>query len=107
MTLWLHWILLGLVAGTLGKFLVPGRDPPGCLITVALGILGAVVGGWIGVLLGWGRVSHPSFDVRSVALATAGAIVVLVAGRLIARASRRRRERSASRGGDSTPPGIG
>jgi uncharacterized membrane protein YeaQ/YmgE (transglycosylase-associated protein family) len=38
--LWLYWILLGLVAGTLAKFLVPGRDPSGCIITILLGIVG-------------------------------------------------------------------
>ena len=57
MPLWLYWILLGLVAGTLAKFLVPGRDPAGCLVTIALGIAGALLGGWAGTLLGFGRVS--------------------------------------------------
>ena len=54
MPLWLHWIVLGLVAGALAKFLMPGRDPAGCLITVALGIVGALLGGCIGSHLGWG-----------------------------------------------------
>ncbi len=93
-SVWLHWILLGLLAGTLGKFLLPGRDPPGCIITVTLGILGAVIGGWIGVLLGWGRISQPAFDARSIAMATAGAILVLVAGRVAMGAVKRRRARA-------------
>ena len=83
MPLWLYWILLGLLAGTLGKFLVPGRDPPGCIITVLLGIAGAFVGGLIGSAVGWGRVTQGSFDARSVGLATLGAVVLLVLGRLI------------------------
>ncbi len=45
MPLWLYWILLGLVAGTLAKFLVPGRDPSGCIVTIILGIVGALVAG--------------------------------------------------------------
>lgn len=88
MPLWLHWILLGLIAGALAKFLVPGRDPAGCIITVILGIAGALLGGWIGSLVGWGAVSQNSFDPRSVTLATLGAILVLLAGRLLLRRRR-------------------
>ncbi|MDO8502039.1 MAG: GlsB/YeaQ/YmgE family stress response membrane protein [Gemmatimonadaceae bacterium] len=85
MPLWLYWILLGLVAGTLAKFLVPGRDPSGCIVTILLGIIGAVIGGFIGTRFGWGTVSAGSFDLRSVALSTLGAIVLLLAGRLVRR----------------------
>jgi len=83
--LWLYWILLGLVAGALAKFLVPGRDPSGCIVTILLGIIGAVVGGFIGTRFGWGTVSAGTFDFRSVALATLGAIVLLLLGRLVGR----------------------
>lgn len=85
MPLWLYWILLGLVAGSLAKFLVPGRDPSGCIITVALGIVGAFIGGLIGTRFGWGSVSAGAFDLRSVALATLGAIVLLLIGRVVRR----------------------
>jgi uncharacterized membrane protein YeaQ/YmgE (transglycosylase-associated protein family) len=85
MQLWLHWIILGLVAGALAKFLVPGRDPAGCIITVLLGIAGALIGGWVGSALGWGSVSQTRFDPRSIALATLGAVVVLLVGRLLVR----------------------
>ena len=85
MPLWLHWMLLGLVAGALAKFLVPGRDPAGCIITVLLGIAGAFLGGWIGALVGWGDVSQSRFDPRSIGLATLGAILVLLAGRIVFR----------------------
>ena len=85
MPLWLYWILLGLLAGTLAKFLVPGRDPSGCIITIVLGIVGALLGGLIGTWVGWGRVTGGSFDPRSIALATLGAIVILLAGRLFRR----------------------
>jgi uncharacterized membrane protein YeaQ/YmgE (transglycosylase-associated protein family) len=83
--LWLYWILLGLIAGTLAKFLVPGRDPSGCIVTILLGIIGALIGGFLGTRLGWGTVTAGEFDFRSVALATAGAIVLLLLGRLIRR----------------------
>ena len=85
MPLWLYWILLGLLAGSLAKFLVPGRDPSGCIVTIVLGIVGALIGGLVGTYVGWGRVTGGSFDVRSVALATLGAIVVLLVGRLFRR----------------------
>ncbi|MBA3657629.1 MAG: GlsB/YeaQ/YmgE family stress response membrane protein [Gemmatimonadaceae bacterium] len=85
MPLWLYWILLGLVAGTLAKYLVPGRDPSGCIVTVVLGIVGAFIGGLIGTRLGWGRVAAGSFDLRSIGIATLGAIVLLLMGRLVRR----------------------
>ena len=85
MPLWLYWILLGLVAGTLAKFLVPGRDPSGCIITILLGIVGAVIGGFIGTRIGWGTVTAGAFDLRSIGLATLGAIVLLLLGRLVRR----------------------
>jgi uncharacterized membrane protein YeaQ/YmgE (transglycosylase-associated protein family) len=88
MPLWLYWILLGLLAGTLAKFLVPGRDPAGCIITILLGVLGAFVGGLIGTALGWGTVTAGALNLRSIAIATFGAILVLVVARLV----RRRRE---------------
>ena len=85
MPLWLYWILLGLVAGTLAKFLVPGRDPSGCIVTIVLGIVGALLGGYIGTRIGWGTVTTGSFDFRSIGLATLGAIVLLLLGRVVRR----------------------
>ena len=83
MTLWLFWILLGLVAGTLAKFLLPGRDPAGCIFTIVLGVVGAFVGGLIGTRLGWGKIDHGDFDLRNIAIATFGAMVLLIIGRLL------------------------
>ena len=85
MPLWLSWILLGLIAGTLAKFLVPGRDPSGCIFTILLGIIGALLGGLIGTYLGWGTVTQGTLDLRSIAVATSGAIVLLLLGRLVRR----------------------
>jgi uncharacterized membrane protein YeaQ/YmgE (transglycosylase-associated protein family) len=82
MPLWLSWLLLGLIAGSLAKFLMPGRDPTGCVFTIFLGIVGAMVGGLIGTWLGWGVVTQGTLDVRSIGIATGGALILLVIGRL-------------------------
>jgi uncharacterized membrane protein YeaQ/YmgE (transglycosylase-associated protein family) len=83
--LFLYWVALGLIAGALAKFLMPGRDPAGCIFTILLGVIGAVVGGWIGTYFGWGRVTVGTFDLRSIAIATFGAIILLAIGRLFRR----------------------
>ena len=85
MPLWLYWVLLGLLAGSLAKFLVPGRDPSGCIVTVVLGIAGAFIGGLLGHALGWGRITAGDLDLRSLGIATFGAIVVLLVGRILRR----------------------
>ena len=79
----LTWIALGLVAGVLAKFLMPGKDPGGWIVTILLGIAGAVVGGFIGTRLGWGDVT--AFDLRSLALAVGGAMLLLFAYRILNR----------------------
>ena len=83
MPLWLYWALLGLIAGSLAKFLLPGRDPSGCIFTILLGLVGSVLGGIIGTYFGWGRVTQGSFDLRSIGIATLGSIVLLLIGRLV------------------------
>ena len=85
MPLWLSWLLLGLIAGSLAKFLMPGRDPTGCVFTIFLGIVGAMVGGLIGSRLGYGDMSQGTLDFRSIASATGGALVLLLIGRLARR----------------------
>ena len=85
MALWLYWVLLGLIAGSLAKFLLPGRDPSGCIFTIVLGLAGAMLGGVIGTHFGFGRVTQGSLDLRSVAIATLGSILLLVLGRLARR----------------------
>ncbi|HEX7069958.1 MAG TPA: GlsB/YeaQ/YmgE family stress response membrane protein [Rhodothermales bacterium] len=71
----LAWIIFGLIAGALAKFIMPGNDPGGCIVTTLLGIAGAVVGGFIGSLLGFGTVNE--FDFRSFLLAIGGALLLL------------------------------
>jgi uncharacterized membrane protein YeaQ/YmgE (transglycosylase-associated protein family) len=77
----LSWILLGLVAGALAKFIMPGKDPGGCLVTIILGIVGAVVAGFIGTMVGFGQVE--SFDLGGILLATMGAILTLIIYRMV------------------------
>lgn len=77
------WIILGLIAGVLAKFIMPGRDPGGCIITILLGIGGAVVGGFIGTQLGFGRIT--GLDLRSMAIAIGGAILLLIVYRMMRR----------------------
>jgi len=72
----ISWLIFGLIAGALAKFIMPGNDPGGCLLTIVLGIVGAAVGGFIGSQLGWGTVHE--FSLGSLALAVLGSIVVLL-----------------------------
>lgn len=72
----LAWILFGLIAGAIAKFIMPGKDPGGCLGTVIIGILGALLGGFIGnEVLSIGSVT--GFNLRSFGIAILGSIVLL------------------------------
>lgn len=71
----LSWVIFGLIAGALAKWIMPGKDPGGCIITILLGIAGAVLGGWIGTLLGFGTVD--GFNIGSMAIAILGALLLL------------------------------
>lgn len=76
----LSWIVMGLCAGALARFLAPGPDEMGCFATVLVGILGAVIGGVLASLLGFG--GFRGFDVYSLIVATLGAVVLLLVVRL-------------------------
>lgn len=80
----LAWIVFGLIAGALAKFIMPGRDPGGFIVTTIIGVVGAVVGGFIAVQLGFGDVT--GFDVRSLVIAIAGALILLFSYRLLKKA---------------------
>ena len=69
------WIVFGLIAGLVARVLMPGGAPGGIIATILLGIVGAVVGGFLSTQLGYGDLS--GFDLRSMALAVGGGILVL------------------------------
>jgi len=73
------WIVFGLLVGVVAKFLMPGRDPGGVFITVLLGVVGAMVGGFVGRAVGW----YGPNDPVCFFMAVLGAVVYLVAFRVI------------------------
>ena len=77
----LGWILFGLVVGIIAKFLMPGRDPGGIIMTIVLGIVGALIGGYIGQALHLYGPGEPAGFVG----ATLGAILVLFIYRMATR----------------------
>ena len=77
----LAWILFGLIAGVLAKWIMPGKDPGGIIVTILIGIGGAFVGGWLGSMVGMG--SMGDFSLGSFITAILGAIVLLGAYRMI------------------------
>jgi uncharacterized membrane protein YeaQ/YmgE (transglycosylase-associated protein family) len=74
----LIWIVFGLVVGVVAKLVMPGRDPGGMIVTIVLGIVGALLGGWIGRALGVYQPGQPAGFI----MAVIGAIVVLAVYRL-------------------------
>jgi uncharacterized membrane protein YeaQ/YmgE (transglycosylase-associated protein family) len=73
------WIVFGLIVGIVARFLMPGRDPGGFIVTILLGIAGAVVGGYLGQTLGWYGPGQAAGFIMSVA----GAMVLLIAYRML------------------------
>jgi len=69
----LGWIVFGLVVGIVAKLLMPGRDPGGFIITILLGIAGAMLGGWLGRALGW----YGPADNAGFLMSVVGAIILL------------------------------
>jgi uncharacterized membrane protein YeaQ/YmgE (transglycosylase-associated protein family) len=72
---------MGLIVGLLAKFILPGKDPGGIIITILIGIAGAFLGGFIGSYLGFGTVT--GFNVVSILLALGGAVLLLILYRAI------------------------
>jgi uncharacterized membrane protein YeaQ/YmgE (transglycosylase-associated protein family) len=86
----LSWIILGLVAGAIAKLILPGRQGGGWIITIILGIVGALLGGFIGsAILGVDGITDLSNPLTWV-LAIVGALIVLLVYGLITRGSRTR-----------------
>ena len=77
----LVWIVLGLIAGGIAKLLMPGKDPGGCVITILLGIAGALVAGFLGKAVGW----YDQNEGAGFIAAIVGAFVILLIYRLVLR----------------------
>ena len=76
----LGWIIIGGLAGGLAKLLMPGRDPGGCIITILLGIAGALLAGFIGQQVGWYKAGEGAGFVAAIV----GAFLLLLIYRLVA-----------------------
>jgi uncharacterized membrane protein YeaQ/YmgE (transglycosylase-associated protein family) len=86
---WLSWIVFGLLAGAVARVIVPGRHRIGCIATLAVGIVGALIGGLIGQVV-LGHKVHFGWDLKPFLLAVVGAVVLLlVLEALAGRRSRR------------------
>ena len=79
------WIVIGLIAGGIAKLLMPGRDPGGCIVTILLGIAGALLAGFIGKSVGW----YDEGEAAGFIAAIVGAFLILLIYRVIL--GRRRR----------------
>jgi uncharacterized membrane protein YeaQ/YmgE (transglycosylase-associated protein family) len=77
----LGWMVFGLIIGAIAKLIMPGRDPGGFIVTMLLGIIGAILGGWLGQVLGIYAAGEPVGYV----MATIGAIVLLTIYRMATR----------------------
>lgn len=76
---WIGWIIFGLIVGIVGKFLMPGRDPGGFIVTILLGIAGALLGGFVGRALGFYQEGEPAGFI----MAVIGAIILLAIYRAV------------------------
>ena len=84
----LAFLILGLIAGAIAKAILPGRQGGGWVITLVLGVVGAILGGWIGSLIFGGGLGN-FFDLRTWLLSILGAVIVLlIYGAIAARRSR-------------------
>ena len=77
----LGWIVIGLLAGGIAKLLMPGRDPGGCIVTILLGIAGALLAGWVGKAIGW----YDTNEGAGFIAAIVGAFLLLLIYRMILR----------------------
>jgi uncharacterized membrane protein YeaQ/YmgE (transglycosylase-associated protein family) len=76
----LSWILLGLIVGALAKWIMPGPDPGGMIVTILLGIAGAFIGGYLATLLGLGTIEG-GFHIANLLISIGGALLLLFAYR--------------------------
>ena len=77
----LAWIVIGALAGVIAKAIMPGKDPGGCIVTILLGVAGALLAGFIGNAIGWYRPGEGAGFIAAII----GAIIILFIYRLVAR----------------------
>jgi uncharacterized membrane protein YeaQ/YmgE (transglycosylase-associated protein family) len=77
---WVWWIIIGFIAGAIAKAVMPGREPGGCILTILLGIGGALVAGFLGQRLHW----YQAGEGAGFLAAIVGAIIILAVYRLVA-----------------------
>ncbi len=80
----LFWIIVGLIAGVLAKWAMPGPDPGGVIVTIIIGIVGAVLGGWLLSLLGIGGGAGSGGWIFSIIAGIIGAVILLAIYRVVA-----------------------
>ena len=85
------WIILGLLAGAIAKLILPGDQPGGFIVTTIVGVIGAVVAGFVAQALGFGDPIDEFFDISTWVAAIIGAFVLLLIWQWIAGRSGRRR----------------
>lgn len=81
---WIAWIIIGGIAGAIAKLLMPGKDPGGCIITILLGIAGALLAGFLGQAMGL----DAAMDGAGFIGAIIGAFLILLVYRLVLRRRR-------------------
>lgn len=91
------FLILGLVAGAIAKALLPGRDPSGCLVTMAIGVVGALVGGFLASALLDRDPLDDFFDLSTWVTAVVGSVILLLLYRLLTGGGRSRGRRSSRR----------
>jgi len=79
----IYSIVIGFIAGVIAKFITPGRDPQGCIITTLLGMAGAWLATWLGQMIGW----YKTGEVGGFIAAIVGAVILLSIWHIIRRKS--------------------
>jgi uncharacterized membrane protein YeaQ/YmgE (transglycosylase-associated protein family) len=80
----LFWIIVGLIAGALAKLVMPGDDPGGAIVTIIIGIVGAVIGGFLLSLIGIGGGASGNGFITSIIAGIIGAVILLAIYRVVA-----------------------
>lgn len=83
----LSWVIFGLIAGAIAKFIMPGRDPGGVIVTILIGVGGGLLGGWLGTTV-FSNSGVTGFNISSFVWAVIGSLILLLIYRLLFNRSR-------------------